>query len=108
MKIGVSEAGFGLRSIAQRVASAESCPNRARSPAGRRRGRIRGSRQPRSVGWSGEFLTRSGTLANQKGFVESRGGVAVPLTGKPYSAKLVPSPDTLRALRYRHGSALEN
>lgn len=58
-----------------------------------------------------DFVGQGGTLANLKGFVESRGGVAVlaiTLTGKPYSAKLVPSSDTLRALRNRHGPALEN
>jgi len=58
-----------------------------------------------------DFVGQGGTLTNLKGFIESRGGVAVlavTLTGKPYSAKLVPSSETLRALRNRHGPALEN
>jgi hypoxanthine-guanine phosphoribosyltransferase len=58
-----------------------------------------------------DFVGQGGTLANLKGFIESRGGVAVlavTLTGKRYSAKLAPSSETVRALRNRHGFALEN
>jgi len=57
-----------------------------------------------------DFVGQGGTLANLKGFIETKGGHAVlctTLTGKPYSAKLTPSGATLRALRAKHGDELE-
>ncbi len=57
-----------------------------------------------------DFVGQGGTLANLKGFIETKGGRAVlstTLTGKPYSAKLTPSDATLRALRAKHGDELE-
>lgn len=58
-----------------------------------------------------DFIGQGGTLANLKGHIEARGGRAVfatTLTGKPYSAKLSLSQDTLEHLRNKHGTALEN
>ena len=58
-----------------------------------------------------DFVGMGGTLANLKGHIESNGGrvvAAVTLTGKPYSAKLTPLPQTLQALREKHGTELEN
>jgi len=58
-----------------------------------------------------DFIGQGGTLANFKGLIESRGGVAVraiTLTGKPYSAKLAPSDETLSRLRDKHGADLES
>jgi hypothetical protein len=57
-----------------------------------------------------DFVGQGGTLANLKGFIESKGGVAaaaITLTGKAYSAKLTLSEKTLRALREKHGPELE-
>lgn len=57
-----------------------------------------------------DFVGQGGTLANFRGFIENRGGsavLAVTLTGKPYSARLSLSEDTLQKLRGKHGSALE-
>jgi phosphoribosylpyrophosphate synthetase len=57
-----------------------------------------------------DFVGQGGTLANLKGFIESKGGLAVlavTLTGKAYSAKLAPSEETLRALRQKHGPDLQ-
>jgi hypoxanthine-guanine phosphoribosyltransferase len=57
-----------------------------------------------------DFIGQGGTLANLKGYVESQGGVvigATALTGKAYSAKLRLSPETLQALRGKHGNELE-
>lgn len=57
-----------------------------------------------------DFVGQGGTLANLKGYIESRGGrvvLAATLTGKPYSAKLALTNDTLLRLRERHGE-LEN
>jgi len=48
-----------------------------------------------------DFIGQGGTLANLKGYVESRGAKALgatALTGKAYSAKLRLSPETLLAL----------
>lgn len=45
------------------------------------------------------------------GYVENGGGHAIGatvLTGKPYSAKLAPDDDLIRALRDKHGRELEN
>ena len=58
-----------------------------------------------------DFVGQGGTIANLKGFIESRGGTAIgctTLTGKPWSAKLTPSVDTLRMLRDKHGGELES
>jgi hypothetical protein len=57
-----------------------------------------------------DFVGMGGTLANLKGYIESQGGIviaAVSLTGKPYSAKLTPSPEQLLELREKHGTELE-
>ncbi len=57
-----------------------------------------------------DFIGQGGTLANLKGFVESKGarvvGAAV-LCGKPYSADLRPNAETLAGLREKHGEELE-
>ena len=58
-----------------------------------------------------DFVGMGGTLANLKGYIESKGGkvlAAVSLTGKPHSAKLAPSPERLHELRNKHGTELEN
>ena len=57
-----------------------------------------------------DFVGMGGTLANLKGYLESKGGqvvAAVALTGKPHSAKLTPTIETLNELRARHGTELE-
>ena len=57
-----------------------------------------------------DFVGQGGTIANLKGFIESRGGFAIlasTLTGKPYSAKLCLEQATLNALRAKHGDKLE-
>lgn len=57
-----------------------------------------------------DFIGQGGTLANVRGFVEAEGGRvigATVLTGKAYSAKLQLELSTLRALREKHGSELE-
>ena len=58
-----------------------------------------------------DFIGQGGTLANLIGYVESAGGHAIGatvLTGKPYSAKLAPDDELIRALRDKHGRDLEN
>lgn len=58
-----------------------------------------------------DFVGMGGTLANMKGYVESRGGkvvAAVSLTGKPHSAKLALTGQRLNELRSKHGTELEN
>jgi adenine/guanine phosphoribosyltransferase-like PRPP-binding protein len=58
-----------------------------------------------------DFVGMGGTLANLKGYVESKGGrvlAAVSLTGKPHSAKLALSSERLQELRVKHGTELEN
>ena len=58
-----------------------------------------------------DFVGMGGTLANLKGYLESKGGkvlAAVSLTGKPHSAKLALSPERLKELRSKHGTELEN
>jgi hypothetical protein len=58
-----------------------------------------------------DFLGMGGTLANLRGHIEAHGGTvlaAVVLTGKPYSAKLAPTPERLLELRAKHGNELEN
>ena len=58
-----------------------------------------------------DFVGMGGTLANLKGYLESKGGkvlAAVSLTGKPHSAKLAPSPARLHELRVKHGTEFEN
>ena len=57
-----------------------------------------------------DFIGQGGTLANLKGYIESHGAKtlgATALTGKAYSAKLRLSPETLQALRDKHGTELE-
>lgn len=57
-----------------------------------------------------DFIGQGGTLANLKGYIESKGGRvigATVLTGKPYSAKLAPTNEQLTALRQKHGEQLE-
>ena len=57
-----------------------------------------------------DFVGQGGTLANLRGFVESRGAKvlgATALTGKGYSAKLSLSEETLRGLKGKHGIELE-
>lgn len=58
-----------------------------------------------------DFVGQGGTIANLKGFIEIKGGIAIlasTLTGKPYSAKLSLEQATLSALRAKHGDKLEN
>ena len=58
-----------------------------------------------------DFVGMGGTLANLKGYIESKGGrvlAAICLTGKPHSAKLALSPERLNELRAKHGTELEN
>jgi hypothetical protein len=58
-----------------------------------------------------DFIGQGGTLANLKGYIESKGGwvvLATTLTGKSYSAKLAPSIETIHRLRQKHGNELEN
>ena len=58
-----------------------------------------------------DFVGQGGTLANLKGFIERKGGVAavaITLTGKAYSAKLTLSERTSRVLREKHGAELES
>ena len=57
-----------------------------------------------------DFVGMGGTLANLKGYIESKGGrvlAAVTLTGKPHSAKLALSQERLHKLRSKHGTELE-
>lgn len=57
-----------------------------------------------------DFVGQGGTLTNLKGHIETYGGraiVATTLTGKPYSAKLALSDETLHALKSKHGEELE-
>ena len=57
-----------------------------------------------------DFIGQGGTLANLRGFVESCGAKvlgATALTGKGYSAKLSLSEETLRGLKGKHGTELE-
>ena len=57
-----------------------------------------------------DFIGQGGTLANLKGFLESRGGRvigATALTGKAYSATLKLKENSLRELREKHGDELE-
>ena len=58
-----------------------------------------------------DFVGQGGTIANLRGFISKRGGdviLAVTLTGKPHSVKLVPYPDRIHTLRRKHGPQLEN
>ena len=57
-----------------------------------------------------DFVGQGGTLANFRSHVELHGGHAVGavvLTGKPYSAKIRLTAETLRLLRTKHGTILE-
>ena len=58
-----------------------------------------------------DFIGQGGTLANLRGHVEAKGGVAVgavSLTGQARSATVRLSKETLIALQSKHGHALEN
>ncbi len=58
-----------------------------------------------------DFIGQGRTLANLRGWVESKGGTvigAIGLTGKPYSAKLNPTQEQIHELREKHGPELEN
>ncbi len=58
-----------------------------------------------------DFVGMGGTLANLRGYIESKGGLvlaAVSLTGKAHSAKLALSSARLNELRGKHGTELEN
>lgn len=53
-----------------------------------------------------DFIGQGGTLANLKGLIERYGGKvigAIALTGKPYSATLALTQETLLTLRQKHG-----
>lgn len=57
-----------------------------------------------------DFIGQGGTLANLKGYIESKGGQvigATVLTGKPFSAKLNLTNEQLTGLRQKHGEQLE-
>jgi adenine/guanine phosphoribosyltransferase-like PRPP-binding protein len=57
-----------------------------------------------------DFVGQGGTLANLRGYIESRGGVvlgASALTGKTFSAKIKLSQTLLDELRSKHGQELE-
>ena len=57
-----------------------------------------------------DFIGMGGTIANLMGYIESKGGIvigATTLTGKPYSAQIALSHNTLRELRNKHGKELE-
>ncbi len=57
-----------------------------------------------------DFIGQGGTLANLKGYLESRGASvigATTLTGKSYSAKLNLTEETLQNLRGKYGTELE-
>lgn len=57
-----------------------------------------------------DFIGQGGTLANLKGYLESRGASvigATTLTGKAYSAKLNLTAETLQNLRGKYGTELE-
>ncbi|HQQ62182.1 MAG TPA: hypothetical protein PLF22_01275 [Pseudomonadales bacterium] len=57
-----------------------------------------------------DFVGMGGTLANLRGFIESRGGhvlAATALTGKPHSSKLSVTDQRLAELRCKHGDELE-
>jgi hypothetical protein len=58
-----------------------------------------------------DFVGQGGTLANLRGHIVHQGGKvigAVCLTGRDDSRKLALDPQTLEALRQKHGQALEN
>lgn len=58
-----------------------------------------------------DFVGQGGTLANLKGYIESKGGRvlgAITLTGQPYSARLTPDRQLIEALRTKHGKILED
>lgn len=58
-----------------------------------------------------DFVGMGGTLANLRGHIEAHGGkvlAAVALTGKPHSARLRLTANTLDELRKKHGTELEH
>jgi hypothetical protein len=57
-----------------------------------------------------DFIGQGGTLANLKGYLESRGAAVIgttTLTGKAYSARLNLTEETLQNSRGKDGSELE-
>lgn len=57
-----------------------------------------------------DFVGMGGTLANLKGYIESKSGIvigATTLTGKPHSARIALDRQTLTELREKHGKELE-
>jgi adenine/guanine phosphoribosyltransferase-like PRPP-binding protein len=58
-----------------------------------------------------DFVGMGGTLANLRGYIESKGGkviAATVLTGKQFSAKIALNRTTLQEVRNKHGKELEN
>jgi len=58
-----------------------------------------------------DFVGMGGTIANLRGYIESKGGIvigATALTGKPHSAIIALDRITLQELRDKHGKELEN
>jgi CRISPR-associated protein Csb2 len=57
-----------------------------------------------------DFVGQGGTLTNLRGYIHKHGGkvvAATTLTGKPYSARLVPFQEQLDELRRKHGREFE-
>lgn len=57
-----------------------------------------------------DFIGMGGTIANLRGYIESKGGVvigATALTGKAYSSKISPDRNIIQELRNKHGKELE-
>jgi hypothetical protein len=57
-----------------------------------------------------DFIGQGGTVANLRGYVESHSGRVIgitTLTGRSYSAKLAPELSLIKAVRDKHGGALE-
>ncbi len=58
-----------------------------------------------------DFVGMGGTIANLKGYIESKGGIVIgvtTLTGKPYSAKIALDRNTWQELRDKHGREIED
>ena len=54
-----------------------------------------------------DFIGQGGTLANMKGYIESKGGIvigSVVMAGKDFSSKLKLQQSTLTELRSKHGN----
>jgi len=57
-----------------------------------------------------DFIGMGGTIANLRGYIESKGGIvigATALTGKVYSSKISPDRNIIQELRSKHGKELE-